>query len=82
MMYQNRDISVVYIGSTATSSSVASSVNYSLLSFQDAPFLYGLGIVYFHFNAYQWYVRISNIYKFLAEVKSAINLLVFRFELF
>ena len=25
---------------------------------QDAPFLYGLGIVYFHFNAYQWYVAV------------------------
>ncbi|XP_057302437.1 lysine-specific demethylase 6A-like [Hydractinia symbiolongicarpus] len=25
--------------------------------FKDAPFLYGLGIVYFHFNAYQWSIK-------------------------
>lgn len=25
--------------------------------FKDAPFLYGLGIVYFHFNAYQWAIK-------------------------
>jgi len=23
---------------------------------QDSAFLYGLGITYFHFSAYQWYV--------------------------
>lgn len=25
--------------------------------FKDAPFLYGLGIVYFHFNAYHWSIK-------------------------
>ena len=25
--------------------------------FKDAPFLYGLGIVYFHFNAYKWAIK-------------------------
>ena len=25
--------------------------------FQDVTFLYGLAIVYFHYNAYKWYVR-------------------------
>lgn len=31
--------------------------------FQDSAFLYGLGLVYFHFNAYQWWVVVFMLLK-------------------
>jgi len=40
---------------------------------QDPAFLYGLGITYFHFSAYQWYVNFMSmsvsIVKYLTWLK-------------
>jgi len=44
---------------------------------QDPAFLYGLGITYFHFSAYQWYVLFMLQSYAKRYIKSTTHILVF-----